>query len=156
MKTKGFTLIETVIYAAIISMMIGFALATAYQLIQGSQNLNDKAIAEEEANFIIRKIEWTLTGLVSVNLPSAGSSAPTLSVNKISFASNPLVFSADDERNILLQRGLDPATLLNSQNVAVNNLNFTHLAAVGNTPEAVKASFQINGNSYETTIYVRK
>ncbi|MBI1838962.1 MAG: prepilin-type N-terminal cleavage/methylation domain-containing protein [Candidatus Colwellbacteria bacterium] len=155
MKKKGFTLIETIIYTAIFSVIIGAVVGAVYQIIQSSDKLNDKFTVEGEAQFIMRKIEWALTGASAINSPASGSTGGTLSVNKTNFANNPIVFDLD-AGNARVAKGAGSPTALNSVNVTVSNLQFQHIASGAYTPAAIKASFNVNGNPYGTTIYLRK
>ena len=154
-KSRGFTLIETLIYASLISVIIGFSLAVTYQIIDSSEKLNKKILIEEEANFLLRKIEWALTGLETINSPLSGATGSILSVNKINFSSNPLVFDLN-LNNLRMKRGLAAPVILNNENLVVSNLIFEHLAMDGNKPAGVKTNFKINERAYEIIIYSKK
>ena len=41
-KTSGFTLVETLIYAALLSVIIGMMVVVAFQVIDGNSNLGEK------------------------------------------------------------------------------------------------------------------
>ena len=154
-KNGGFTLIETLIYAGLISVIIGFSLIVTYQIIDSSEKLNKKILVEEEANFLLRKIEWALTGLETINSPLPNATSSILSVNKINFSGNPLVFDLDSS-NLRLKRGLAVPVILNNENVIVSNLIFKHLAMDGNKPAGIKTNFNINERAYEIIIYSKK
>lgn len=148
-------MIETLIYASLISVIIGFSLAVTYQIIDSSEKLNKKILIEEEANFLLRKIEWALTGLETINSPLSGATSSILSVNKINFSSNPLVFDLN-LNNLRMKRGLAAPVILNNENLVVSNLIFEHLAMDGNKPAGVKTNFKINERAYEIIIYSKK
>ena len=148
-------MIETLIYASLISVIIGFSLAVTYQIIDSSEKLNKKILIEEEANFLLRKIEWALTGLETINSPLSGATGSILSVNKINFSSNPLVFDLN-LNNLRMKRGLAAPVILNNENLVVSNLIFEHLAMDGNKPAGVKTNFKINERAYEIIIYSKK
>ncbi len=152
---KGFTLIETLIYAALISIVVGFSLVAAYQIIDSSEGLNKKIMVEEEANFLLRKIGWALSGVDVINNPISGATGSILSINKINFSGNPLVFDLNSD-NLRLKKGAAEPVILNNQNVKISNLVFEYLAASGSKPAGIKTGFQINGKPYEITVYLRK
>jgi hypothetical protein len=152
---KGFTLIETLIYAALISVVIGFSLMATYQIIDGSEKLNEKINTEEEAGFLLKKIEWSLIGAETVISPLSGATSSVLSVNKANFPDNSLVFDLDSYF-LRLKRGAGTPVILNSQNVKIANLVFEHLAADGNKPAGIKTSFYADEKPYEITVYLRK
>ncbi len=152
-KQRGFTLIETIIYAALISVIIGMTVVAVYQIIQFSDSLNKKNIVEEEANFILRKIGWALAGTPSINSPVSGTTSTVISINKINYSANPIIFDLNSQ-NLRIKKGGSEPVVLNSQNVAVNNVVFEHIAAIGNKPDAIKTNFQINEKSYQLLIYL--
>ena len=54
-KLKGFTLIETMIYTALFSIIIGGGIVSAYQIITSTQGSSNQLISEQEADFLMRK-----------------------------------------------------------------------------------------------------
>ena len=156
-RFSGFTLIETLIYLALFAIIIGGTVVVTYDIIAGSDNTQIKVVISEEGNFLLRKIDWALTGVASIDSPAAGASGVALSVTKLGLPAgqNPLVFDLNSG-NLRLKRGAGSAMALNSSNATVSNLVFAHLAAIGQRPEAVKASFKLNGQPFEITKYLRK
>ena len=57
MKKSGFTLIETIIYLALLSFLIGSGVAVAFMLADSSQKTAQDALGIEEANFLLHKFE---------------------------------------------------------------------------------------------------
>src|SRR3990167_6326959 len=80
---KGFTLLETLIYIALLGMLLTGVLLTAYPLFTGAERITKNVTAEGEAAFILRKISWALSSAASVSTPSAGSSGATLTVGQV-------------------------------------------------------------------------
>ncbi len=154
-STTGFTLIETIIYMALISIIIAGALITVYQVLESSNALYNKIITEQEANFLLRKFAWVTSGVSTINLPPAGATSSVLSVNKTNFSENPLILDLN-ANNVRLKRGSKEPAILNTQNVKIKNLIFQHLASVGDAPEAIKINLTIDTQSFSTTIYLRK
>lgn len=152
---KGFTLIETIIYIALFSVIISLVVGAVYNIIEGSDDLQKNIIADAEAHFLTRKIEWALTGVSAINSPASGFTGTSLSVNKVDYAQNPIVFDLDSN-NLRIKKGLGDPTILNSANVTISDLQFQHLAASLYRPAAIKFSFKVNGDDYSTTIYLRK
>ncbi len=159
-RSHGFTLLETLIYAILISFTIGGSLVAVYNLINSSDSLNQMTIIEEEANFALKKIEWALTGLPTVQIPAVGSSGNQLRLDNHSLA---ITFDLDTATNSLRINdgsGVEPLT---SSRVMITNLNFTNIAPNGDTPGAIRTSFDltpINSSAaarhYEMLIYFKK
>jgi len=152
---KGFTLIETIIYTALISIIIAGALVAVYQVLESSNALYNKIITEQESNFLLRKFAWALSGVSAINLPAAGATSSVLSLNKINFSENPIVIDLNSN-NMRMKKGSAEPAILNTQNITVQNLVFEHLSSSGNAPEAIKINLTVDTQSFSTTIYLRK
>ena len=162
-KNSGLTLVETLIYAALISVVIGLLVVVAFQVIDGNSNLSELIFLEEEANFILRKMSWAISGASSINSPSSGQfSTSTLSIDKfeIEAGSNPIVFSVSTG-TIWLKRGSNSSIPLNSAFVTIENATFTHIAATGTSPAGITAELNLRNTaskktrSYSISSYLR-
>jgi type II secretory pathway component PulJ len=152
---KGFTLIEVLIYSALFAFILSMVLVSVYQIMQSSNSLDIKNVTEAEANFLLRKMGWALSSVSTINFPVAGSSSSTLSVSRINFSQNPIVFSSGNN-NLTIKRGSEATAILNSQSISINSVSFLHLAAAGDIPEAVRINLTVNSKTYQTTIYLKK
>lgn len=171
-KQSGFTLIETLIYIVLFTMIIGGGMVAAYQIIQATSGGTNHVVMEEEANFLLRKIDWALTGLgSSSSITSPSSTGTTLQVTKdINGTATQLTFCLVGN-NLYLQRGATcnaSSTQLNSSNVSVtptspNTFIFKRVTAA-NQPDGIMISFTLktiqNGKnvteSFTTTKYLRQ
>ena len=155
---KGFTLIETVIYIAFFSVIIGGLLGITFQIIAATDQINRKIIVQQEANFILKKIEWALSGATSITEPAIVNPATTitgnaLTVTKYNFTSNPIRFSVSGT-DLQIATGAGLPLPLNSSNIQLSNFTVTH-NLVG-VKETVVIGFQIGGEHFEMTKYIRK
>jgi len=149
---NGFTLVELLVYLALFSFLITGVLVGVYQIIDSTDKISGKIFVEQEGNFLLRKINWALTGASSIVVMG---SPPSLSINRpdLPAEQNPLLFGMDDSGSYLqLKRGNGSFAFLNSDNSKITDLQFTHSLS----PESVKASFKINGQQFEITKYLRK
>lgn len=152
---KAFTLIEVVVYGVLMMAVVSLVVSSVSQLIDGTSLLIAQIAQEEEANFILRKITWALTGVSTVNAPAAGATDTWFSVNKFNFAQNPIVIDSTTTSIRIGRLGGNPVAL-NSQAVPVSNVQFTHYPATGGEPAALEARFSINMRSYQTKVYLPK
>ncbi|MFH0864545.1 MAG: hypothetical protein V1858_05685, partial [Candidatus Gottesmanbacteria bacterium] len=106
---------------------------------------------EQEGNFLLRKIDWALTGASSTAINALGLSIYRLDLPA---GQSPLIFSTSTNVSgflqLQLQRGSGPIITLNSDSVIVTDMQFTPLLS----PDGVKVSFKINGQVFETTKYL--
>ena len=94
MQNRGFTLIETIIYIAILALLIGGGIAAAFYVIDSSSKTKSEVNIQAEGISIIRKIEWALTGASNANLISATDISITKDTGAgFPAAQNPLNFS---------------------------------------------------------------
>lgn len=159
-KNCGFTLIEVLIYSGLLALLMSGTLGAVYLIIQGNDRAKSHVLIDDEANFVLKKLDWALGGVtdpVNIISPLPGFSSATLVMSKPSLpaAENPLRFSLIGN-DIVLRRGLGVSIPLDSQNVIVSSLSFQHLPASGSQPGAIKAGFYLNGQKHETTKHFRQ
>ncbi|MBU6501032.1 MAG: prepilin-type N-terminal cleavage/methylation domain-containing protein [Patescibacteria group bacterium] len=151
-KTGGFTLIEIIIYIALFTLVVGGMLLTTYAVVGGSGNLQSKVFINEESVFIMRKLNWALTGAISI-VPNAS----TLTITQLNPPS-PLVFALNGD-GLTLSIGGGPAERLNSQSVQVISLSFINIPPSGSKPAGVEAQFTLKNlnetQSFDVTTYLR-
>lgn len=149
-QTKGFTLIETIIYAGLFSVIISLVLVGVFQIIESQDMAQARVEVQEESNFITRKIRWALIGAESVNQPLAGATSSMLSVNKFNFGQNPVVFDLASGL-VKLSKGGGELLDLNSRDVKVTSLVFEHIPQSGNVPPAIKTMLTVEFNRGAST-----
>ena len=155
-KTTGFTLIEPLIYAAIVAGFITVSLSVVYQMIDFSGRLRNQREINENQRFLIQKLDWILNSADTINSPPLGGSGNTLSVNKLNFAQNPLVVDADGGAVRLSSGGGLPVPLTNNYasttNLIFEHLNFSGQSALRITGTLFNASAS---TSIDATIIVK-
>ena len=132
----GFTLIETLIYTAFFALLVGSLLAITFQTLSSSGQVARKIAVQQEANFILRKIDWAL-GNMSVATVSASGGV---------LSGNGLVFNSGSGRVYL------NGEFLNSVNVSVANLAFVQS---GTNPKKITAGFDIGSEHFELNRFLK-
>ena len=149
---RGVMLIELVVYIALFTLIIGGAVVAAYQVFESSGRSQTHAMLQEEGDFLLAKINWTLSGVETITapvLPSAGQAcrtSNTLSVTKWNAAIGTIVI---DQRgsDMRLARGGNLANILNNSNVTITNLIFKYCYLGGNNPASVATNFTLQSRS---------
>jgi type II secretory pathway pseudopilin PulG len=168
----GFTLIETMVYLSLFSLMMGGVVVSAYNIFESTGRSQTRSMIQEEGDFIIGKIDWSLSGIQVVSAPAAPSSgsecteSDTLSVTKWDGSVGTIIINLSGGSIVLARLGnLANSTPLNNSNITVSGLLFRHCGGGGNNPESVEASFTLtartpNGMSisrdFFTSDYIRK
>lgn len=166
---KGFTLIETLVYLGLFGIIMVGVISVAYTTFESNGRQQTKALLQEEGDFLLAKLNWTLTGATStsVNLPILGNIGSTLDVTK-STGSNPMCLTLVSGK-MQTKRGSSCAISagyvdLNNSNVTVSSLIFGHRGSAAGT-EWVDATITLtsltpNGQTINatstTTKYLRK
>lgn len=149
---KGFTLIETLIYIALFTLIIFGSVVTAYNLVQGSDMLNKKTVTEEEGNFVLRKLDWAMTGLTSISI-GGSNCTQTLTANKINFGTIDFRTTGGATNKIEMQEnggGYFPITTINASTTC---LKFSQISS---DPIGITVTATINNIDFVLTKYARE
>ena len=141
-ESTGFTLIETLIYIAFFAVLVGSLLGITFQTIDNSARLSKKITIQQEANFILRKIEWALN-----NATSASVVGNVLTVDLYDGAGSVKYSWTGDYVNITRGAVTEP---LNSGNVKVSAVSFLK------NGQEIKTSLNVEGENFELTKFLRK
>lgn len=133
---KGFTLIETVIYIALFSLITGFVMIVFYQILTVQDQHRFYVEIDQEANFMMQKMLWAVTGAERLLQPSGGATSTILTVDLAVTGQNLVTFDIDSG-SLRINRA-SSTLLLTSSRVFVNELIFTHLPSIDGSAEGVK------------------
>jgi type II secretory pathway pseudopilin PulG len=150
-NSRGFTLIEALIYIALLGLIMTGAVATSYQLAESEASLASDHRVQEEGNFVINKLQWALSGAQTVSAPTAWGSA--LSLTRYDGISVDVRLTGGA---VEIRENGGSYAVLTTSNVTVSDLSFHYLPASGNTPAGVEASTTIDGVSFYLKRYLRQ
>lgn len=128
--SSGFSLVETLLYVALFSVIIS-AFAVFLATLSASR-INQQVTAEvdQQASFVLRTISQAARNATTINSPSAGFSASSLSLNTGVASTTPTVFSLSGGK-VFITEGVSSAIALTNSRVSVTGLNFTNLTRSG-------------------------
>lgn len=159
-NTQGFTLIETIIYIGLFSLIFTGIFVSIHPLFTGAARMTKNIAIEGESAFILAKIDYALSDTVTssqgiVTTPAAGATANSLVLefggneqfeftldNSNTFCSAPLVC-----KMLTLSEDGAAAQPLNAGRVQIENFSVTHVAPSGPVPRYLDVSFTANGES---------
>jgi len=151
-KVWGFTLIEVLIYIAMLVLIIGAGMTSAFYLITSSEKDSMAFNTAAEAEFLLRKIDWALTGVETIDHPPPDGSL--LKVNKTGFASPVQIRLEPSTGRAQLDTGSGWVDLTGDR-VVIINLLFVLTDNTAPALDKIKVTFLANGNPYELTKYLR-
>lgn len=160
---KGFTLLEMVIYSGLLALLLSSVVTILYQIAGSHARSRERTEVENEANFLMQKIEWTMSGAQTIAVPAVNTTGTSLSINKFNDP-NTYLFSLASG-TLSFTRGTSTARILNSSHVSVVQALFNHLPSNVFQPEGVSITLQVKASStaivkasttLQTTIYLKK
>lgn len=163
----GFTLIETVVYIALLGLIMGGTLTIVYQLLESYMSLNSKTYIQSEADFVLRKISWALLG-IDPNQPIIPSSGNDNKLSLIKYDGTKVdicLDSSDPLKKVIKMREnsaaplacTDPSFLpLTTENVIVDDLKFQSIPSAFPGPSGIAATMIINSKDFTITKYLRQ
>ncbi len=155
-RTQGFTLVEVLLYIALLSLLMSGVVIASYQLLS-SAHMSDKSVkVQQEGDFVLRKIDWVLNG-VSVQTMPQKITPYSSTLQLVSNSNTTFVVTLDPQLHsiMLSQNGAAPLPLT-SESLHVSALQFHYLPAIGTKPEGIEASTTIEGADFYIKKYLRK
>ena len=149
---RGFTLVETLVYIALLGLIMGGVLMASYNLLEGAGKVSSSAMIQEEGNFVLRKINWALTNVQSINNPLSGY-ANSLSITKFDGTQIDIRLNTTNRSIEMRQVGVSQFASTTTSNVQVSALQFHHISGI---PAGIEASTTINGTVFYIKKYLRK
>jgi prepilin-type N-terminal cleavage/methylation domain-containing protein len=133
MTTRGFTLIEVLLYIAIFGLLMAGTMRVAYALSSSEARDTARAMLQTEGDFILEKFSYAASHASAVSLPIAGKSGTQLSLTMATgldaqgnATTTSMVIEPDSQNSnqIDIQVGSAALEALNSSHTTVSLLNF--------------------------------
>jgi Tfp pilus assembly protein PilE len=152
MKIQGFTLLETIIYVALFSMLMTGVLVTVYELIESGTHNRMAVAIQEEGTFVNRKLSWALSGATVVTTPDA----QTLVITHPSGIGYPheIKITESAEQMQLSREGAAPQPLTTSE-FKIENTNFSVEPPSTGLPTKISVRYEIEGMPFVFNTYLR-
>lgn len=152
---RGFTLIETLIYLAMLSLIYMGLFVSIFAIFEGMGRDAAKNMLQNEGFFLLAKIDWAMNGAESIVADGSDlqviNAGETVKIYSCGASDNDLCWKSEDAK-------------LNNSNIEVADPVFSHYSSE-NGVESMTASFtlrtrtatgQIVAQDFETTEYLMK
>lgn len=142
MRNKGLTLIELIIYIAMLAIILVLITGFLWLIVSGNIKETSYQEVQQNARFALAKIIQETKKATGVNNPAPGNSANSLSLIMVAPHLNPTVFDLVGGKLRITQGTGEPYELTSDQ-VKVSALTFTNLSYL-DTPGTIKIEITID------------
>lgn len=142
-QQNGFTLIEALVYIALVSGILITATTFAWNIVNSRTIAFTAQEVEQNGRFIMQKISQTFKEANKINAPLIGNSDNTIIV-ELDDAGSEIVTITQSGNNIQYQYNSDPVVELNSDLVNITNLQFSNLSTTNGSSRNIVVSFSIS------------
>ncbi|MDO8498666.1 MAG: prepilin-type N-terminal cleavage/methylation domain-containing protein [bacterium] len=137
---KGFTLIELILYVAIVAIVLGSLIPFAWNIIGGEVKSQTDQEVSSQARIVSEKIKTEIR-----NAKDFVSIIPPATLNLTDINNNSVVITLSAGK-VTLNRGGAGATALNSDNTNVPALTFTNYTSADYKTKNIQFVFTIDDN----------
>lgn len=160
-EKKGFTLIEFLIYGAIVSLLIGSLVVIGVNVSEGRARIEVMENINYDAGVAFSRITYYIRRAEGVNNLNPGEEADELSLEMSSSDMNPTIFAVNEEGGLTFKVGDNDSARLTGSNIEVTSLIFTNLSG-GKNKETVRVEMSLKYKNplgredynFEETFYI--
>ncbi|MGE5540675.1 MAG: type II secretion system protein [Bacillota bacterium] len=157
---KGFTLIETILYIALMGLILSTVFVGSYDLIQESQKRSIGTTLQEEGLFVVRKLDWAMHGMTVTPTVGGSTCDGTLTLTP-GGAADPVIFRKHGSAIEMCEDSTCTYTPITTNNVSVTCFNVSAIAASGSGPAGVAITATMESptaksQDFTITRYVRQ
>jgi len=138
-NTRGFSLVETIIYIAILSIIVSALVVTAVSLLNTFTRLRAAQDISQASTVTLERLtrELRFANAVDTGASTLGSNPGTLVLHTVDASDTPTTVTTTlSGGRVMMQMGSGALVPLTHANVTISNLTFTHV--VGTETEAVR------------------
>lgn len=137
---RGFTLIETLIYLALFSMLFTGILLSSYGFFTSVEHVSSLVVGENEAAFVIYKINAILNASRSIAEPTTHGD-----VLRVTTTDSDVYIIRNVEGAITLQKNSASPVLLTAERVTFSNFSATNTPKNAGLPHHLEYTFSVDG-----------
>lgn len=156
---RGFTLIEFIIYLALVAAIVGVAAAFSWQVIEVNAKAQAQREVQQNGRFVMEKVSRIIESASGINSPVAGSGSSSFSLKMSDSTLDPTLVRLNSE-TIQLKRGNNDWIDLTNQRIRVTDFQVRNLS-YENTPGILEIKLSLanmnssNKKSYEASLDLR-
>jgi prepilin-type N-terminal cleavage/methylation domain-containing protein len=136
---KGFTLVELIIYIALVSIFVTGAMYYSFDILHSREKAIAMKKTDETARGVLARIRYELSDALEIN----SVTATQVSLANRNMGLNPTIISFTGS-TVTIKQGVGATIPLTSNQIAVSNGVFTDLRTVNNQTHAVGVAFTVS------------
>lgn len=125
---SGFTFIETLLYIALIGVIMPAVIMLAYSAFSVRSEVRASAVLNENIRFALSRLNATVGEATGITTPSGGTTSSTLILTMATSTMNPTTFNLSGGA-LTMQQGTGTATTITSSEITISNLTFTRVSS---------------------------
>ena len=143
---KGFSLLETLLYVAVSSVIL--LSVSLFLTVLLSSRIKNQAISDvnQQGLQIMQLVTQTIRNSKTVDFPSIGSTSNSLSVSVFDTLLSPTIFDIASG-TVRIQEGSGNPIPLTNSHVTVSSLLFQNISSISSTDRIIRISFTIDYNN---------
>jgi len=138
---KGFTLIEFLLYIAILAIVLVLTGGFLWNFIFGNIKETSYQEVQQNGRFALTKITQEIKKATEINSPLVGATSTTLFLAMANTSTNPTIFDLVNGK-LRITKGSSGPYELTSDQVIVSNLQFTNLS-YPDTPGTIRIEMKV-------------
>ncbi len=145
-KQVGFTLIELILYIALVTLMLSALIPFAWNVIEGGVKVSVEQEVYSQARYLSERIKKEIRDGSAINTCTYTASSGTLSIANLTGSLNPTVFAwtGAATNQITISQGGGAATRIHSADTSVTA--FTCTDYTGTNTDNVQITFTLGTN----------
>jgi type II secretory pathway pseudopilin PulG len=142
---RGFTLIELVLYAGLLSILVGVMGVMFGQIVDVQLESEATSGVDQDGRYILGKMIYDMKSLnTSDTIATPANPGNTSTTLQLNINSTNYTYSLDGNGNLVLtNNATGEANVLNGWQTSVSNLSFQRIGA-GGSNDTIRVSFTIN------------
>lgn len=145
MKNRGFSLIELILYIALLTIILSAIIPFAWQIIEGGTESGMQQEVWSNARYVSERIKYEIRNASGINSVTTSS----ISLTETTTSLNPTVISLSSG-NVRLTQGAGSPVNLNSNITKISSLGFTNYTSADNKTKNIQFTFTLVMNVPQT------
>src|SRR3989344_248577 len=159
---SGFSLVELMLYAAILSVILIVVTNIFLSIVDLQLESQSTSGLAQDGRYVLSRFNYDLRRASVINSPTLGGSSSTLTVT---IDGVPYLYLINTDSNLGLTIGSSPEVIMNSYGTKVSDLMFTHLGNGTGEEDLVRIKYTVTSRTirqegvesrtYESTVGLR-